>query len=95
VLHSRRRFTLRYLILLSLYWESTSNVLVLIDNELECAIIIVFKVLEPVMKVVSESFIWLHQVFLVGAPLNYLLFFSIYLLSICQLIQIFRSLLSI
>lgn len=47
------------------------------------------------MKVVSESFIWLDQVFLVGAPLNYLLFFSIYLLSICQLIQIFRSLLSI
>jgi hypothetical protein len=47
------------------------------------------------VKVVSESFIRLDQVFLVAASLNYLLFFSIYLLSICQLIQIFRSLLSV
>jgi hypothetical protein len=52
-------------LLLLLNRESPRYILVIINDELECAIIIVFEVFEPIVKIVAKSFVWLDQLLLI------------------------------
>ena len=52
-------------LLLLLNRESPRYILVIINDELECAIIIVFEVFEPIVKIVAKSFIWFDQLLLI------------------------------
>ena len=67
-----------------MHGECACDVLILVDHKLKGAIIVVLEILQPIVEVIPETLVWLHQLVVNSTTsLDYLLFFRINLLGSC------------
>jgi hypothetical protein len=67
-----------------MHGKCACDVLILVDHKLKGAIIVVLEILQPIVEVIPETLVWLHQLVVNStASLDYLLFFRINLLCSC------------